>query len=560
MNCKIPWAMEEYLQQVENGIACEDQKALAKMIRKTFAEEQLYIDEAKLEKYLSLEKYLPFKLFPWEKFMLCAWNCVYRTEDNMPRWDTVFCMVGRGAGKDGYISFDAMCSISPFNPVEHCDVDICANNEDQATRPLADLVEILETPANEKKLAKHFYHTKEIVRGIKNKGVMKGHTNNPKGRDGLRSAKIIFNEVHQYSDRRNIEVFTSGLGKRAESRTGFFTSNGYVEDGVLDELLKDCKEILFEDKPDGGMLPFICRLNSKEEVHDSNNWNMANPSLQYMPALQKEIAREYRRWKDKPEDCMDFIVKRMGLRLGATDVMVTDYENIRRTNKPLPDLKGCECIAGIDYALLNDWVGVNLHFKKGEERYDINHAFICSQGRDLERIKAPYKEWAKQGHVTIVDAPAISPQVVIDYLATMRKKYKIKIIAMDRFRATLFADGLQRIGFDINDRKKVKLIRTTDIMQAAPIIDYCFDNDLFTWGDAPQLRWATNNTKRVRSRKNNDYGEKVDTGNFYYSKIEPRARKTDPFMALVASMTCEDQLKSAGAKIYRPPFGAVSMA
>ena len=38
----------------------------------------------------------------------------------------------------------------------------------------------------------------------------------------------------------------------------------------------------------------------------------------------------------------------------------------------------------------------------------------------------------------------------------------------------------------------------------------------------------------------------VDTGNFIYAKIEGKSRKTDPFMALVASMTIEDVLGDGG--------------
>ena len=33
-------------------------------------------------------------------------------------------------------------------------------------------------------------------------------------------------------------------------------------------------------------------------------------------------------------------------------------------------------------------------------------------------------------------------------------------------------------------------------------------------------------------------------GNFVYGKIEGRSRKTDPFMALVASMTIEEELET----------------
>lgn len=553
MSCRIPDAVEEYLQIVENGIACKEQKALAKLVRRAF-EGDVYVDEEKLEKYLSLEKYLPFKLFAWEKFLLCLWNCTYWAADNSPRFDTVFAMVGRGAGKDGFIGFDSMCSVSPFNPIDHYDVDICANNEEQAVRPMLDLIEVLESPQHEKKLSKHFYHTKEVVQGRKNKGTMKGHTNNPKGRDGLRSGKIIFNEVHQYQDYKNIEVFTSALGKRGESRTGLFTSNGYISDGVLDGYLSKSEAILFEGKDDGGFLPFVCRLNSIDDVHDPANWVMANPSLEYLPALKKELLREYEQWLERPEEHLDFMCKRMGLRTGVTDVMVTSYDNIKRTNKPLPNLKGWDCVVGIDFSLLNDWAAVNLHFKKGKQRYDINHAWVCLNGRDLPYIKAPWKEWADAGYVTPVDAPTIEPRMLCDYIQEAKKKYRIKMVAIDFFRSAMFSEALKQIGFDRADKGKVKLVRPSDIMQAAAVIDYCFENDLFTWGDCPPLRWGTNNTKRTRKRKDLD-----DMGNFVYAKIEAKARKTDTFMALVAAMCCEEVLKDGGAKVIKPPFGAVAM-
>ena len=556
MSCKMPAVVTEYIDIVRNGVACKEQKALADMVERAFLEENIYVDETKLGKYLSLEQYFPFSLFPWEKFLVCLWDCTYWKDSNLPRWDTVFSMLGRGAGKDGFIAFDSFCSLSPYNPYERCDVDICANNEEQATRPMKDLIEVLELPANESKLQKYYYHTKEVVQGIQNKGEMKGRTNNPKGRDGMRSSKIIFNEVHQYEDYRNIEVFTSSLGKRPESRTGFFTSNGYVSDGVLDDYLNQCHEILFEGKPDNGMLPFIFKLDSEADAHDPKMWAKANPSLPYIPSLQKEIEREYLRWKERPEECMDFMTKRMGLRVGVSDLMVTSYENIKRTNRPLPNLKNWECVVGFDFALLNDWVGVNFHFRKGEQRYDVNHAFICASGRDLPYIKAPWKDWATEGHVTVLDSPTIEPDVVCEYVNKMRAQngWRIRMVAIDSFRVGLFSEALRRIGFDIKDKNKVKLIRPSDIMQAAVKVDYCFEQDLLTWGDQPHLRWATNNTKRMRKRTGSE-----DTGNFYYGKIESKTRKTDSFMAFVASMCCEDVLKDGGRKIMTPPLKAVVM-
>lgn len=553
MSCNLPPEVLEYIELVESDSprACPEQHALVAHIRKCFETEDLTVDLVQLEKYMGLQKYFPFKLFPWQKFVIALWDCTY-TADGMPRWDTFFGLVARGAGKDGLIAYDSACSISPYCESARYDVDICANDEEQATRPVKDLLEVLESPKWESKLNKHYYHTKELIQGRKNKGVMKGRTNNPKGRDGMRSGKIIFNEVHQYQTYDNIKVFITGQGKVKNPRAGYFTSNGHVNDGPLDDKLAQGRRILFENEPDNGFLPFICCLPSVDMVHDPENWHMANPSLQYLPALRKQTEKEYRDWKERPEENGDFLAKRMGLRAGFTEVSVTDYEKVLATNRELPDMKGWSCTVGIDYAELSDWASVNLHFRRGQMRFDINHAWVCAQSKTLPRVKAPWKDWAKAGHLTVVQDVSIHPDLLAQYIAQAMRKYNVKMLAMDQHRWTLVSESLKKIGFDANDKSRVKLVRPSDIMRVEPLIQECFDRQQFTWGDCPPLRWAVNNTKRVRSSRQMG----VDTGNFIYAKIEAKSRKTDPFMALVASMTVEDVLGN-GQPTRIPRMGAI---
>jgi len=554
MSCNLPPSVLRYIEAVEANAprACREQHALAALVRKCFAEEDIHIDTAQLEKYLGLTRYFSYEqLFPWEEFLLTLWDCTY-TADGLPRWKTLLCMVGRGAGKDGFIAFDSMCSVSPYNPVKNYNVDICANNEEQAMTPVKDIASVLESPRHEAKLNKHYYHTKELVQGRKNRGVIKGRTNNPKGRDGMRSGKVIFNEVHAFENYDNIKVFVTGQGKVAQPRVGIFTSNGEVSDGPLDDYLNRGRRILFDGEPDNGFLPYICCLSDKSEVHDPENWHMANPSLYYLPHLMQETQDEYRDWCEHPEQNGDFLTKRMGLRAGFKEISVTDYEKVLATKAELPPLKGWSCTVGIDYAELDDWAAVNLHFRRGSQRYDINHAWICAQSKTLPRVKAPWKDWAAAGYVTVVQDVSIHPDLIADYILQSGRQYNIKMLAMDTYRWALLAESLQRIGFDAKDKKRVKLVHTQDIMQVDPVIQECFNRGYFAWGDNKCLRWAVNNTKRVRSSKKIG----VDTGNYFYAKIEGKSRKTDPFMALVASMTCESVL-GAGTAAGLPPMGAI---
>lgn len=554
MSTPIPAEVEGYLRLVEGDSprACKDQHALAAYIRQVFAREDLTVDREQLDRYLSLTRYFDFpQLFPWEVFLLALWDCTY-TGDGTPRWPELFCLVGRGAGKDGFIGFDGFCSISPYHKIGHYDVDICAFNVDQAMQPVNDVVEALERPGQAAKLARHYYHTSELVQGKKNRGRLMGRTNSPKARQGMRSGKIVFNEVHTYESYQTIKVFRAGLGKVPHGRVGIFTSNGHVSDGPLDDYLARAQRILFENENDRGFLPFVCRLDKAEEVKDEANWYKANPSLAYRSDLLSEIRKQYQDWLERPEENGDFMAMRMGVRVGFTEISVTDYEKVLATKGELPDMSRWACVAGIDYAELSDWASVVLHFRRGHNRYDLHHSWVCAQSKTLSRVQAPWQDWADKGMVTVVDDVSISPRLLAEYLREAGRKYAVKLLAMDHFRWTLVSEAFREIGFDAADKSRVRLVRPSDVMKTDPVIQECFDRGYFHWGDCPPLRWAVNNTKRVRASKR--IGS--DTGNYYYAKIEGKSRKTDPFMALVAAMSAEGEL-GAGTPV-RQPMAAIT--
>ena len=149
---------------------------------------------------------------------------------------------------------------------------------------------------------------------------------------------------------------------------------------------------------------------------------------------------------------------------------------------------------------------------------------------------------------------SINPDLLAAYIQDAARRYNIKALAMDHYRWTLVSESMRAVGFDAADKSRVKLVRPSDIMQVEPVIQECFDRQLFHWDDNPCLRWSVNNTKRVRSSRKLG----VDTGNFIYAKIEAKSRKTDPFMALAASMTIEPLL-GTGEPLAMPAMGAIRL-
>lgn len=539
--CDLPPEVRGWIDIVENGTyrSCEEQQLLVEHIQRCFETEDIYIDRAQLSNYMKIcEKYIPFELFPWQKFVIALHDCTYWRGSGQVRWPDLFCMLGRGAGKDGTIAVESMCLTSPYNGIREYDVDICANNEEQAVRPVQDLTGFFEEPGTIKKIKRFYNWTKERVICTKTRSVIKGRTNSPKGKDGLRSGIVVFNEIHQYPNYDNINVFTTGLGKKKHPRRSYYTTNGDVREGPLDDLLDEAEDILRSGADDNGLLPFICKLDSKEDVHDEANWPKANPSLPYLPNLLSEIRKEYRDWSKNPDRLPAFMSKRMNLPEAVKEAAVADWDSIAATNQEIPDLKGWNCTVGVDYSKTTDWMAVNFHFKNGDKRYDINKAWICRDSRDIPRLKCPWREWAKTEYLEYVDDVEIHPSIVAGYIQEMGRKYNIAMVAIDSYRYSLLSDALSKVGIS-KELKNLMLVKQTDIIKVVPVIDHCFLNHYFHWGNNPVLRWATNNTKTIRYGR--DAG--ADKGSFVYAKIEGKSRKTDPFMALVASMVAEPTIK-----------------
>ena len=529
-NCKY---LDDYIKQVKSGQyrVCKEQIQLVNFIEKVFENEQVYVDSEQVEKYFALQKYFPYELFAWEKFCFILHNCTY-SAPGVLRFPDLVCVVGRGAGKNGYLAFEDFALLTPVNGIRNYDIDICATSEEQASTTFNDIYEILEN--NSTKMQRHFKWNKTEITNIKTNSTIRYRTSNSKTKDGGRPGKVDFDEKHAYENYKLIDVFTTGLGKKAMPRRTTITTMGDVRDGPLDNELAAGLEVLNGDAPDNGTLYFICRLDNEKEVYEQENWYKANPSLQYFPNLLREIQKEFEDWKRDKVNNSSFMTKRMNIPKGTEMHPVTAWENIKATNRPLPDLEGKTCVFGLDYTKTTDFLGAGLLFTIDNEVIWKPMSWYCSQSADLSRIKFPYD---KQPDLQRVDGAEIPPQIVAEWLKEQKKHYNIIAGALDNYRYTLLKSPLLECGFEC-DRKgfnNLKLVRPSDKMLVAPLIASDFANHKIVWGNSALMRWYTNNTSAIEDKN----------GNISYGKIEPKSRKTDGFMAFVAAYTQLDLLRQS---------------
>lgn len=541
MGCKIPVEIQDYLDIVDRETypVCKEQHLFSDMVKRAFADEDIYVDANQLAKYLSFQQYFPYKLFEWEKCILALHCCTYVSGTGLPRFPDLLMLVGRGAGKNGYLSFEDFCLLSNANGIRNYNIDIVATSEDQAITSFNEIREdVLEE--HRKVMSKSFKWTKESISSKSTGSELRFRTNNVKTKDGLRPGKVDFDEMHQYENYDNINVFSNALGKKPHPRRTYATTDGYVRGGPLDEFKDRAMRILNGEDADNGLLPFICRLDSEDEAKDPALWPKANPSLPYRGDLRSLMERQWVECQTNPGLYSDFLTKRMNIPVGNRDQEVASWEDITACNREFINLTGRSCVGGVDYARSDDFVAVGLLFRDGDVRYWKSHTFVCTNSRDLSRIKAPIRDWASQGLITMVDDVEVPGRLVTQWFEEQASYFDIRAIAIDSFRYSFLSSEFEKIGYKPKaETRTVKLIRPSDQQLVEPVINSCFINKQIVWGDNRIMNWYTNNTKKSFSAH----------GNFSYEKIEPKSRKTDGFMAFVSAMTLEAELKNAAVDL-----------
>lgn len=529
--------IDPYIRKIKNNEVdhCKEQEQmLDNIVIPTLERKDVVIDEEKIEKGLSLQKYFPYKLIEWEVFLFALIVGVLFENGDIV-FNDVRVMVGRGSGKNGFISFLCFYFLSPYHGIEGYNIDLMANAEDQAKTSFVDVYNVIRAPvkdAYKAVLKKNYHATKELITGKKTKSMLRFNTSSKRGKDSKRTGCVIFDEKHEYTDTQNMNTLKSGLGKVWHGRIITITTDGHVRGAVLDKEKEQNEAILKKYDPQNRTLVFWCRIEDEKEWNQTDKLVKAIPSLNDFPSLRSTIEKEIADMPYNMDYFPEFMAKRCNFPIGNKDVEVASWEDILATNREMPDLTGRNCVGGVDYAKTNDFVAAGLTFRVDGVVYHIHHTFICEKSRDLGGVKAPLREWEAKGDVEFVDDVEIPTELVVGWFKKMREKYNILKIAIDSYRYSLLNMAFKKIGFEAFEKKNIYLVHKTGLMQAAPVINSLFVNRKIVFGDVPVMRWYTNNTKKVTDAK----------GNISYEKIEPRYRKTDGFMAFANTIVILDEL------------------
>ena len=518
----------------------------------TLMRDDVFFDKDTYEKAIAYAEHWYYQLFMYQKFIYAFY---FMYVDDHPLFRTHVIVMGRGNGKDGLMMRLLNFFQTHLYGVENYHIDIVANAEQPAHDSFLCAYDMLER--NSKKMSKYFYWNKEEIIGRKTHSILRYNTSNARTKYGKKTGLVLFNELHTYEDFKQINTFSSGLGKIKHPRISIITTQGVVRDGPLDQTLDVCNGILNGEPNDLGYFPFICKIDSDEEIDKPECWIKANPSINYMPVLRETIMQEYLDMKKYPSKRVEFITMRMNLPRRNEQTMIAPWEKIlrsthdivrdeqgveiKKTPRIVPDVADDICICGMDFSDRRSFTTCGFLFNVNNHAIWVSRTWICTRSPVYQDIKFPFDCIGQEGYqdFVLVNGPGIDYEEVIAWCVEQMSKYRVTKIVMDYYRFNEVKHIFASYGIEMEDKKNpyglIRAIRNFPSVMAMtiPSIEYLFAEEKIIAGNSAMWRWCVNNT-----------GVKTDgNGNKNFYKIEPLLRQNDDFMAFAAAMSLFDTLK-----------------
>jgi len=524
--------VNEYIREYEDGkiLFNKERIDLVSYLRKSvFSREDLYFDEIQIDQCVRyIEKWF-FPLQSFQKFIIC-FLFLKRVDSDRLHYRKILIMMGRGGGKNGLLSGITNYLTSELHGIDRYDVSIVANSEEQAKTSFEEIYDVIDS--NEQ-LKRSFDLRKVKITNKSTRSILRFRTSNAGTKDGGREGVICFDEIHRYLDAKTVNVLKSGLGKVKHPREIYIGTDGYVREGFLDNFKEQANAVLRGDNPESNLFPFLCKLDNPEQVNDHHNWELANPMFcspisEYAENLYETVKEEFVYLEEDPSGKEEFMTKRMNLPEVDLEKSVASIEEIKATNKPIPDFRNKVCVGGLDFASIRDFAAVGLLFKEGNEYIWKSHSFVRQGFLDSVKMKVPINKWEDDGLLTIVDEPTISISHIVQWFVSMREIYGLTTIVADSFRLDLVKTALEDEGFTLVYIRNPRAIHSL----LAPRIETMFANKNVTFGDNQLMRWYVNNTLVAIDK----------FGNKTYLKKEETRRKTDGFQAFIHALFQADNV------------------
>lgn len=469
----------------------------------------------------------PMKLMLWQKAFIESIYAWKMSEDGTDRFRRVLLLISRKNTKSEMCSGIALTEL--ITGADGSDI-VCSSNDDNQANILYDAINTMRLMIDPQQ--KDTWKTQQYLRCNINGSKVFKLSDRTRNKEGRNIDFGVVDEVHEMKDNTIVKSIEQSQSLKPNPKLILITTEGFVNDGYLDEELRKARAILNnEDDSLAAMryLPWLYTQDSEQEVwKDETSWFKSNPSLGVVKRWdylreQVDLARKSK------ADRMFTLSKDFNIKVSNSEAWLTSDQLSYSKEFDIEDFRGAVCLGGVDLAETTDLCSAKALLMRYDDKTKYIKSMYWIPESKLERSPdteagAKYSEWAKAGLIRIVEGNEIDVSLIADWFFELYKDFGIKTykVGYDQRFANEFIKRMDEYSFE------TEMVYQNRYVLSSPmrLVEADIQDELINFNNNEIDRWCLENTAV----------QVWDTGHIMPIKIKGQSSKRiDGTLSLVMS-------------------------
>ena len=313
----------------------------------------------------------------------------------------------------------------------------------------------------------------------------------------------MFDEVHELKDDSAVMPMRQALSTQNNPIYFELTTEGFVNDGYLDERLKEARQVLKGELDRPRWLIWLYTQDSETEIwQNEESWAKSNPGLTTIK--KKSDLRGMIEESRTNNATRAFVLSKdfnLKMNNAAAWLMSDDINNSETFN--LADFRGCFAIGAVDLSKTGDLASARvIIMRKGDsKKYTVQKYFVPApklddlEKEDVER----FKQWIRDDLITVSPGNENDFSLITAWFVKLYKDFGIRVYktGYDKWSAVYWVKEMTDLGFDC-----VRVNQDWGSMsEPMKLVEADLKKKLFCYDDNPIDKYCLENTALVINNK-----------------------------------------------------------
>ena len=430
----------------------------------------------------------PFILELWEKALIEVIYSFRWSDTKLRRFKKVILLIGRKNGKSAICGALSMAEFMCGNGGADL---ICSSNDDNQASIIYDEINTMREIFDPKE--KRTHKNQKGMFNLINRSSIKKLSDRTRNKEGRNIDFAILDESHEMKDNIIAKSIEQSQSTKDEPLFINITTEGFINDGYLDEELKYGREVLNGEREDPDILVWLYTQDSEEEIfQDEISWYKANPNL---GVCKKEayLVSQIRSAQAKRSDRVFVLAKDFNVKQTSAAKWLEEADINNDETFDYEEFRGCFGFSSTDLSETTDLTSSKVLIMKpnSNKKYIISKYFIPES--KLNSKEAPYKEWVEAGYITKSEGNDIDYSKITQWHEELWKKYKIRIFkaGCDKWNAKYWRKEMdEKLDIDVENVPMDKYTLSNPMKS----VEADFKDGLIIYNSNPVDRWCLLNT------------------------------------------------------------------